>query len=430
MTCSLTIRDRYAAMKLRPLIALLLVNGLLTPNAQALDLGDHLRIEGFGTLGAFQGDDPVATVRADPRQKRGSSGNDLRYDADSLLAVQATVNPMGPIKGVVQLVAKQDDQASQKPKFEWVYLGWDIHTSMNLKVGRVVAPVFMTSDMRNVAFAQTMVRPMNTVYQMNPITNTDGANFKWHHRVGANEFGLEGMVGQSKVANITAQYEAKQVLGLGVRYAHGPWTIRAGVTDLKADITLSPSVAAKVDALKASVACTNCASVLNERLVLSNAKARIQTLGVAFDDDTCIFQAEYTTRPGNSVLVPNATGWYAMAGRRIQTWTPYVMVGQFKNTEANLGLQPASAPAAATIQFYNDSFVGLGRGDRTQWGAGVRWDFAPKFALKAQWDHYRIDHPTYGTNPTLSFDIPAPPATASTFDGQVNSLTVNLDFIF
>ena len=89
---------------------------------------------------------------------------------------------MGPIKGVVQLVAKQDDQGSQKPKFEWAYLGWDINTSMNLKIGRVVAPVFMTSDMRNVAFAQTMARPMNTVYQMNPITNTDGANFKWQHR--------------------------------------------------------------------------------------------------------------------------------------------------------------------------------------------------------------------------------------------------------
>ena len=87
MTCYLTIRDRYVAMKLRPLIALLLVNVLLTPNAQALDLGDHLRIEGFGTLGAFQGDDPVATVRADPRQKLGSSGNDLGYDSDSLLAI-------------------------------------------------------------------------------------------------------------------------------------------------------------------------------------------------------------------------------------------------------------------------------------------------------------------------------------------------------
>lgn len=278
-------------MKLRPLIALLLVNVLLTPNAQALDLGDHLRIEGFGTLGAFQGDDPVATVRADPRQKLGSSGNDLRYDADSLLAIQATVNPMGPIKGVVQLVTKQDDQGSQKPKFEWAYLGWDINTSMNLKIGRVVAPVFMTSDMRNVAFAQTMARPMNTVYQLNPITNTDGANFKWQHRIGDNEFGLEGMIGQ---------YDAKQVLGLGARYTHGPWTVRAGITDLKADVTLATSVAAKVDALKTSVACTNCASVLNERLVLSNAKARIQTLGVAFDDDTYVFQAEYATRPGTS----------------------------------------------------------------------------------------------------------------------------------
>lgn len=417
-------------MKLRPLIALLLVNGLLTPNAQALDLGDNLRIEGFGTLGAFQGDDPIATLRADPRQKRGSSGHDVRYDADSLLAVQATVNPIGPIKGVVQLVAKQDDQSSQKPHVEWAYLGWDINTSLNLKAGRVVAPVFMTSDMRNVAFAQIMARPMNTVYQMNPITHTDGANFKWNHRIGDAEWGLEGMIGQSKVANITAQYDAKQVLGFGARYTNGPWTFRAGITDLKADVTLSPSVAVKVDALKASAACTNCASVLTERLVLSNAKARIQTLGLAFDNDTYIIQAEYTTRPGNSILVPEATGWYAMAGQRIQAWTPYVMVGHFHITESALGLLPASAPAAATIQFYNDSFVGLGRGNRTQLGAGLRWDFAPKFALKVQWDRYRVDHPTYGTNPALSFDIPAPPAPSTTFDGKVNSLTVNLDFIF
>lgn len=416
-------------MKLRPLLALLILNGILGQTAHAYDLDDNVRIEGFGTLGAFHADDPIGSVHADPRQKTGST-NDTRLDADTLLAVQTTINPTGPVKGVMQLVSKQDAYGSIWPKIEWAYLGWDINSSLNVKAGRVVAPVFMTSETRNVAFAQIMARPMNTMYQMNPITNANGVNFKWNTRLGDNELGLEGVAGKSSVTNITAKYEAKRLYGLAARYTQGPWTIRAGVTDIKADVTLNATLTAQVAALKASAACTNCSAVLNERLVLTDAKARIQTIGALYDDDTYLFQAEFASRPGNSILVPDAKGWYAMFGKRIDAWTPYVMLGQFKVSEGDLGLLPAAPAAAPTIQFYNDSFVGLGRGDRKQIGAGVRWDFAPKYALKFQWDQYKVSHPTYGTNPALSYAIPAPPATPSTFDGKVNSLTLNLDFIF
>lgn len=416
-------------MKLRPLLALLVLNGVLGQAAYAYDLDDNVRLEGFGTLGAFKADDPIASVHADPRQKTGSV-NDVRLDADTLLAAQVTVNPNGALKGVMQFVSKQDAYGSIWPKIEWAYLGWDVNASLNVKAGRVVAPVFMTSETRNVAFAQIMARPMNTVYQMNPITNANGVNFKWNTRIGEHEFGLEGVAGQSSVTNTTAKYEAKQLYGLAARYTQGPWTLRAGITEVKADVTLSPAVAAKIAAFEASPACSNCTAVLNDRLVLKDAKVRVQAIGALYDDDTYIFQAEYATRPSTSILAPHTKGWYAMAGRRIHAWTPYVMLGQFKVTEGDLGLLPTAPAYATAIQFYNDSSVGLGRGDRKQIGAGVRWDFAPKLALKVQWDQYKVAHPTYGTNPALSYDIPAPPAMASAFDGKVNSLALNLDFIF
>ncbi|MDE2592596.1 MAG: hypothetical protein KGL57_00045 [Burkholderiales bacterium] len=416
-------------MTLRPLLALVILNGVLSQTAHAYDLDDNVRLEGFGTLGAFKADDPIASVHADPREKTGSL-NEVRLDADTVLAAQFTVNPHGDLKGVMQFVSKQDAYGSTWPKIEWAYLGWDVNASLNVKAGRVVAPVFMTSETRNVAFAQVMARPMNTMYQMNPITNANGVNFKWNTRIDDKEFGLEGVAGKSAVTNTTAKYQAKQLFGLAARYTQGPWTLRAGLTEVKIDVALSATTAAKVAALQASPACSNCTAVLNDRLVLTGVKAGVQTIGAMYDDDTYIVQAEWATRPGNSILVPDARGWYAMAGKRIHAWTPYVMLGQFKITEADLGLQPTAPAYASAIQFYNDSFVGLGRGDRKQIGAGVRWDFAPKLALKMQWDQYKVAHPAYGTNPALSYDIPAPPATPSAFDGKVNSLTLNLDFIF
>ncbi len=413
-------------MKLRPLFALMLLTGVMSPAAHAIDLDDNVRLEGFGTLGAFYADDPIASVRADAREKTGSTKN-IRHDADTLLAAQVTVHPTGPVKGVMQFVSKQDYAGSVWPKIEWAYLGWDVNSSLNVKAGRVVAPVFMTSETRNVAFAQIMARPMNTVYQINPITNINGGNFKWNTRMGENEVGLEGMVGRASVSNSLGKFEAKQALGLGARLANGPWTVRAGLMAMKMDVD-SPTIAAQLAGLKGLAACLNCSSVIDSRFRLDNIKVRVQTIGALYDDDTYIVQAEYATRPSDSTFLAKAKGWYAMAGKRIDAWTPYVMLGEFKVSESDLGLQPASAPAAPTVQFLNDSLFGLGNSHRKQIGAGVRWDFAPKLALKMQWDQYKVSNPNTSKNVVVDYPISA--ATPTAFDGKVNSLTLNLDFIF
>lgn len=413
-------------MKLRPLVTLLILGGILGPTAHAYDLNNFLRLEGFGTIGAFQGDDQDAMVRADSREKTGSQ-NDLRFDADTVLAGQLTVNPTGPVKGVVQLVSKQDYRGSTRPKFEWAYVGWDVSSALNVKVGRVVAPVFMTSETRNIGFAQIMARPMNTVYQINPITNVDGGNFKWNTRLGESEFGLEGMAGRSSVNNSLGTFDSKQSLGLGAHYSTGPWTVRAGLSSFKIDVN-SPTIAAQLATIKASPACSNCSGVIDDRFGMSGIKVRIQTLGVLYDDDDYIAQAEFATRPTSSTLIPETQGWYVMAGKRINAWTPYVMAGEFKVTESNLGLQPAAPPAATTIQFYNDSLFGLGNSHRKQIGAGLRWDFAPKLALKFQWDQYKVSNPNVSKNVIIDYPISATSPTP--FDGKVNSLTLNLDFIF
>jgi hypothetical protein len=159
---------------------------------------------------------------------------------------------------------------------------------------------------------------------------------------------------------------------------------------------------------------------------MANEDMGLQTLGVSFDNDEYLAQAEFARRSSSTVLAAKAEGWYIMAGKRINNWTPYFMLGQFKIVEDDLGLQALAAPT--TVKFYNDSLAGLGKGNRIQMGAGVRWDFAPKFALKAQWDQYDIQQPRVGKNVVVDYPISA--ATPTEFDGKVHSLTLNLDFVF
>lgn len=405
----------------------LAISSLCLASAHAIDIGDHFRVEGFETLGVFQANDPIATVRADPRQKDGSLDGELQFDADTILALQGTVNPTGPIKGVVQLISKQDYKGSMSPRVEWSYLGWDVHQYLNVKFGRVVAPVFMTSDTRNVAFAQIMARPLNTVYQLNPITNVDGTNIKWTHRLDDADIGLEGMAGESEVSNSLGTFKAKRTYGVGARYSTGPWTVRGGITALNLDID-SAYLSGAVAALQGSPACSNCSTIVPNRFRLRDIDARLQTVGVLYDDDTTIVQAEYAFRPSNSALVTRADGWYIMAGRRISEWTPYVGAGQFQVQESALGLVASDPSFDNAIAFQNNSLAGLGRGNRTQLTADVRWDFAPKFAAKLQWDQYDVAYPTYGKNVVADYPIQASPP--SSFDGRVHSLTLNLDFLF
>lgn len=246
-------------MKRLPLVALMVSAGVLSPAAHAFDFfGDMLRIEGFGTVGAFSSDlDPavvpvtatnktVPQVRADIRESHGSVDNNVIWDGDSLLSVQATINPTGRIKGVAQLLSKQDIHASQRPQWEWAYGSWQATSNLNLKLGRVVAPIFMLSDTRNVAYAQTMVRPATTVYTLNPITNLDGGSMLWEDRVAGYDYNIEAMYGRTKVIVPTGTVKIPKVYGLASKWARDEWTARIGWSHFDLDMELIPSKLAVV----------------------------------------------------------------------------------------------------------------------------------------------------------------------------------------
>lgn len=418
------------------LVTLMTAAGLLSPKAHAgYDLfNDWLRVDGFGTVGAYQSNNDDVRVKPDSRARTGSEG-DLRFDGDTLLAIQGTINPNGPLKGVLQMVShKKVDGTSYdgnwRPLTEWAYLGWDITPEINVKAGRVVAPLFMISDTRNLGYAQTAVRPPQMVYQINPITNLDGATANWDYRLDEAQFTLTGLYGKSSVADSSGAFKANKIYGGALKATQGDWTARVGYTRFSdVSVTLTPTLNESYVGLQNIPGCTNCATEILSEIPLTAMKFRMMSYGLSWEHGDYSIQGEYINRFGNTLAAPDVRGWYLQGAKRIGDWTPYVRYGEF-NCVDTLNLQPASDPSLAAL---NQALV-FGDQTRNELAFGVRWDFAPRMALKAEYNMYKVQNPSVGSGQVVNYPILTPGNNQSTSfagnQGRVHLLTVNLDFVF
>ncbi len=416
-----------------PLVLASIASFAAVPVAQADEFSDWLKIDGFGTIGTYKGSSDVAGVRTDQRQ-RVVSFKDWRFDGDSQASIQATLNPHGKLKAVVQLISKKDINNSNKPTVEWAYVSYPITSEIDVKLGRTVAPIFIMSDYRNLNYAQTMARPQSEIYQVNPITYQDGATARWDKKVGDGMLQAEGFFGKTNVSVAGGDVDLSRVKGVSLKWAQDSWSVRAGYSWYDASVN-APTVEANIKALVSlpAVVCTNCASVIASQASRSNIEAKIATVGATFDNGEWIGQAEWSKRDTNSVVIGSVSGWNVMAGYRYGDFTPYAGLSNFKVDATKTALAPGvAAPAAlrAQLNYLNQSYMGTGDPSRDAVTLGVRWDFAKNLALKAQYERMKMKNPAVGASSGFQSYETSLLGKPNGFDGKVSMFTVNLDFVF
>lgn len=420
-------------MKAHYIYPLVFASFALAPVAQADDLSDWLKIDGFGTIGTYKGSSDVAGVRTDQKQ-RVVSFNDWRFDGDSQASLQATLNPHGKLKAVLQLISKKDINGSNKPTVEWAYVSYPVTSDIDFKVGRTVAPIFMMSDYRNLTYAQTMARPQTEIYQVNPITFQDGATARWDKKIGSGMFQLEGFFGKTKVSVAGGDVDLNRVKGLSVKWGQDSWSVRAGYSWYDASV-IAPTVEASIKTLVSlpTVVCTNCASVIASEATRTGIKANISTLGATFDNGEWIGQAEWSKRETNTVVINAVSGWNVMAGYRINDFTPYAGLSNYRVDATKTNLTPgpfAPVPVRAQLNYLNQSFMGTGDPSRDAVTVGVRWDFARNLALKAQYERITMKNPSIGASSGFQSYDTSLLGKPNGFDGKLSMFTLNLDFVF
>lgn len=396
------------------------------------ELAEWLRFDGFGTLSTYRSDDAIASMRPDGRNASASL-RDWRFDGDSQLSAQLTLNPNGPLRLVWQVLAKDDIVLRFRPRTEWLYLAWESTTPLSLRAGRLALPVFLLSETRNLAYAQTNVRPYSSLYQLNPISKIDGLGAIWRQALGPGELSLDAVHGRAQVDLTTGRVKARAITALAAQWRQGSWSLRLGRSDYQLDAQLPVTLAQLQVLASGATGCSNCAQVLAARAP-AQTRASIQTLGFTVEQGAWSWSAEWTQRRSDSILVADADGWYAQLARRIGAFTPFLGIGQTRFVEAPLGFQTlASAPPAAqAANAAFDRFLQSATGRRS-WQAGLRWDCAENLALKLHIEWLKNTQETR-LGQTGSVSYPSPPPIGSyrgpAWDGQLRVLSLNLDFVF
>lgn len=356
----------------------LLSAALSLSSAQALaatEIGEHFSLSGFGTVAALRTDtDDAAYIRES--QVKGATDS-FNLGTDSNFGVQLTGRANSWLSATVQTLTKRRSSLYGATQVEWLFVKIEPLPGLAIRGGRIATPTFAISDTRNIGYANPWVHAPNEVYGSAVVDQLRGGDITYTHDLGGGTMKWTALAGSNlftaDVGFGPFEGKEKNVIGVNAVWENDWLTLRAGRT--KGDFDLRPT------------------GVFGDTFTFTG-------VGAIVNRNDWLIQGEYVTRRTDIVRrETDADAWYALVGHR------------FGN------LQPFVGYAAADPKYVNPL-----NGKQTTTSVGVRWDFHPSMALKAQWDSVDT-HGTIGKSFNLGSFRPG-------FDGKANVFAVALDFVF
>jgi hypothetical protein len=363
---------------MKKMLGTILLASAVLPGVVQADEGPSVRFSGFGTLDAVRVNRDDIKFKSNPRQTQGA-GRGWDLGVDSNLGVQANAVLNDTFSAVGQVLASRRE-GSEEPVLEWLYGQAKVTSWLDVRVGRLVLPVFLLSDSRSVGYSTHWVRAPVDVYANFPFSSFDGAQVDTRYALGGGNLSVQLSAGRSKGTIYTnlpfpmesVQIHMPKVRSMNAVYERGDWTMRFGRT-------VANKSYLRLEALGVDV---------------PNADA-FNSAGVQHDDGKLLVMAEYATRRqgdhgGDCDMA------YLSAGYRFGPVMPFATISRFKPKGPLYPGQPSTNSHAF----------------------GARWDAFTNVALKAQYD--RMDNWTVLQAPLSAFNA----------ETRLHVLTLSADFVF
>jgi hypothetical protein len=409
--------------------------------AQAADLGDIFQLHAYGTLGVVHSSqDQADFVSSNSQQPQGAGfSHSWAYDVDSKAAVQLDAKITDRLSAVVQLISENDANSSwtgkmnprYRPSLEWANFKFAITDEWTVRAGRMVLPINMVSEYRNVGYSLPFVRPPVEIYGPVPFTNVDGGELSYAKRIGDLTNTVVVGVGDttSRVVNGAFQTnlffitDTVEVGALTVKasFLHNP---ARSVTGFGTFYTAFADMAA---ATPGGEKAASTALYLDHRYNFSNwYNIEHYDLGASYDPGNWFVMTELHRYSSNGI-VGSANAGFVNAGFRTHGFTPYVTYSQIKTSHSVSpsiplnGLDPGVAAYGDMINSIDLSFSQGSEAQRTL-SAGLRWDFMKNLDLKVQYDNVHLGAGSTGlfTNEQAGFRL----------GSSANVFSATIDFVF
>lgn len=394
------------------LSGLLLISGLSVLSSQAAP--EH-SLSGFATLGLVSSTNDTLVFRRDVAQDDGSYDGSIEWQTDSLVGAQWQARWNRHWDTKVQLVAKERFNNGLDETVEWAFVGYHPRERLDLRLGRLGADIFTLSDYRQVGYAYPWARPPQDFYGLLSIFHLDGVDITQGFTLGDTDLSIKGFYGnhdQKFPVGLRSSGHSRlnfDTGGLSVTAEQGFWKLRYTYANVKVK---NDATGGLVRALESTQAYWPEAATLAGLSETYKRDFGYHSLGVIYDNNHWWLRGEFSHLESDVGLVPQSERAYLSLGKQFDDLTLYVLGGYSKPRRALIEVQaPQNLPSPlaeqlAQLALITRSSLNGVRIDQSSLGAGIRWDFATKMALKLQIEEFQID--ANGTNLWLRADSSQP----------------------
>jgi hypothetical protein len=254
-----------------------------------------------------------------------------------------------------------------------------------VRLGRVVLPVFLLSDSRNVGYASPWFRAPNDLYGSLLFQHLDGAQALWHVNEGPVGLSLEACYGTIKEQILSAgvQYTSnvKDAYNVAATLEYGDLLFRVARTSLNIPESLpfSPT------------------NIVNYLL-----RDKYTSVGLQYDNGKAVVLSEWVRSsqnlvPGLTIPASASSQWYVAGGWRFGKLTPLLSYSAYKPKQSLV--VPANASYGS-------------------WSGSLRYDVVRNIALKAQVTRAQAGDDQYWVVPNFASSA------------RINVYSVGADFVF
>lgn len=331
----------------------------------------------FNGFASFYGGKFDAKGEAEDIELEGL-GDTFNMREGSLTALQFTADLQDGLTATAQIVARGKDD--YQPEMEWAFIGYEFNDTWRVNFGRIRIPLFKYSDYLDVGYAYHWTKVPHLIYANVPISSFDGVNLMANYTMGG--WDLSGNLFSNGDHFYGFNWAAsRDAFSSRIIYAINKTTAPIPPAEAIGNLLYSMGLKEAGDDI---------------RLYKDNHS--FAGLALAYDPGNWFIIGELTTTEWEPSVIPDTDAWMLSAGIRIGRWTPHATYSHKKSTPILDALDSipdellaGPPPFSPTLDSVVNNFLNGFAEEQSESTFGVRYDFHPSAAIKADYTIHKND---------------------------------------
>lgn len=311
----------------------------------------------------------------------------LDFKNESLIALQVKSDLGDRLSVTAQLLGRGRDDFDVG--FEWAFISYQLSDNMTINAGRLRTPFYKYSDFKDVGYAYDWLRVPQGVYGLG-FDTIEGVTFYRTAQLGSVDSTLQLILGsydgETSLSGNQVSAQVDDIAGITWELTKDAFSARFAYLTGKTSVDATPVALAPgftVGNLYQALG-ANGLTPLVMALDIDDESSNFTGVGLTYDNSNWIAVAEYTRVEVEDSFVATQKNWYVSLGKRFDSLTPYVLYER-ENNDARVSIyQPYTGVLPPQLLMPVQGLVASQEREASTWNLGIRYDFHPSAAFKAQ----------------------------------------------